>query len=141
MKVVYLCSTGTCSSLVAAHLHLGNLNKNATINEILNLPNFSRNHKQIGLSFYIGQDDKEREIYTLGVANEAKIMEISARDLVALFGKKIDIQYVDVSKFVPNYYLWCSAIMPKKAIAKIIKDNLVEIYNIIETSIINRDYH
>ena len=27
MMVVYLCPTGTCSSLVAAHLHLGNLTK------------------------------------------------------------------------------------------------------------------
>lgn len=132
MKVVYLCPTGTYSSLVAAHLHLGSLNKNATINEIISLPNFTQNHKQIGLSFYIGQDDQKRQIYTLGIANEAKIMVNSARDLVALFDKKIDIQYVDVSKFVPNYYLWCSAIMPKKAIARRIKDNLGEIYNIIE---------
>lgn len=141
MKVVYLCPTGTYSSLVAAHLHLGSLNKKATINEILSLPNFSQNPKQLGLSFFIGQDNQGRQVYTLGVANESKIIINSSRDLVDLFNEKIDIQYVDVSKFVPNYYLWCSSIVPKKAIARKIKDNLGEIYNIIETSILNRDHH
>lgn len=140
MKVVYLCPTGTYSSLVAAHLHLGSLNKNATIDEILSLPNFSENHRKAGLSLYVGQDKLQRQIFTLGVANEAKIIQNSAQDLVNLFHKKVEIQYVDVSKFIPYYYLWCSAIIPKKILAKRIKDNLEELYNIIETRI-NRDFH
>ncbi|MDK2822538.1 MAG: hypothetical protein PWQ67_1334 [Clostridia bacterium] len=114
MPIIYLCPTGTYASLVAANLHLGQINREAKINEILNLPNFGAFPGKVGMFLYIGKDRKGNLIYTLGTSNEAQLIIKSTYDLLRFTGyPENNLKLIDVSKYVPKHLVWCNGIFLK----------------------------
>ncbi|MFZ5943477.1 MAG: DUF3189 family protein [Bacillota bacterium] len=136
MKIVFLCPTGTFSSLTAAHLYLGNISRNTTVKEILELPYYGEFTAKTGLFFYIGKDKGENLIYTLGISNEPNIIMKSAYDLLTIKGiPREHLVFCDVSKYVPYYLVFLNRYFPnltKKIIAKILKKNFNSIQKEIE---------
>ncbi len=133
MAIIYMCPTGTHSSLVAANLHIGKIDLTSSVSDILHLPYYGQVNNKPGFFLFIGKDNQERAVYTLGVYHEAEIIKRSALDLLKLFNKERDFFFVDVSKFMPKVSVWCNAFLkkemyPRENIAVTLKENLKEIY-------------
>lgn len=97
MKVIYYCHTGAHTSLVAAAIHLGLLTSNRipTNQEIKNLPFFNNiKVRQLGIPFYLGVDDDNNKIYTLGLGFAYQLTEKAVHS----FLKEMTI--VDKYKFI-----------------------------------------
>jgi hypothetical protein len=106
MSIVFLCPTGTYTSLVAANLLVGNLKVNCQPHDILNLPYFGNFSKKPGIFLYIGTDSAGNKVYTLGTGNEAKLIIKSAYDLVKIMSiNPNELQLYDFTGFIPGY-IW-----------------------------------
>jgi len=73
MKVIYHCYGRAHSSVVAAHLHLGNLPMEGPVNkrQVAGLPEFDRaDASQWGIPHFMGADERGNEVYILGLANQ-----------------------------------------------------------------------
>ncbi|CFX21207.1 Protein of unknown function DUF3189 [Syntrophomonas zehnderi OL-4] len=69
MKIIYHCYGGSHSSVTAAALHLGWLDKDKLPNyeELMALPYYDKtNDSDFGSIRFMGRDDMENEIYVLG---------------------------------------------------------------------------
>jgi len=69
MKIIYHCFGGSHSSVTAAALHLGMLNRNRppTVEELMKIPYYDKtNDSDFGSIRYMGTDEYDNEIYVLG---------------------------------------------------------------------------
>ncbi|KJS83434.1 MAG: hypothetical protein JM58_12680 [Peptococcaceae bacterium BICA1-8] len=115
MPIVYLCPTGTYSSLVAANLHIGIIDEHCKVQDILNLPNFGIN-LSTGIFLFIGEDSKGDMIYTLGTSGEAQLIKKSAFDLAKIMGYEFEhIMLIDMSNYIPKYFGWYNTIFHKQS--------------------------
>jgi len=86
MKIFYLCRTGHHTSLLAAALYAGVIDENET-RPWSRLSGFdSINITDVGTPYYVGLDEENREVYTIGVWNENLIMSKAANELISLMG-------------------------------------------------------
>ncbi len=99
MKVIYHCYGGSHSSVLAAALHLGLIDKTTlpALDDLLNLPIFDKTcDDDFGLVRFVGKDELGHEIYILGKKNlgdrYTKILEGTA----AILGVKRDLIAVNV---------------------------------------------
>lgn len=83
MKIIYHCYGGTHSSVIAASLHLGLLEKNRlpSAEELLACPNFDRlTNQDYGKIFYMGKDKQGHEVYIMGCKNNGLLVETVLRE-------------------------------------------------------------
>lgn len=98
MNIIYSCSGGTHSSLVASYIHLGILptDKTPTKEEILRTPFDTIQPEEIGRIIYRGTDDMENNIYTLSKRNAGSIVLPALFDLNRILGHHPDnLQIID----------------------------------------------
>jgi len=114
MSIIYLCPTGTYSSLIAANLHTGIININSSINDLLQLPNFGHYKNIVGMFICVGKDEGGRIVYTLGTGNESELIIKSAQDLLQINNIRKNILFVDVSKYIPKQLVWCNKLAALK---------------------------
>lgn len=77
MHIIYYCYGSAHSSIIAAHLHLGNLPKDppASVEEIMALPDFDRaQNDDLGHFFFKGRDEKRRAVYTAALGKRPDMM-------------------------------------------------------------------
>ena len=70
VKVIYHCYGRAHSSVVAAHLHLGNLPMAGpvSIEQLIGLAEFDRaDPSQWGIPYLMGRDERGNEVYILGL--------------------------------------------------------------------------
>jgi len=116
MPIVYLCSTGTYSSIVAANLHIEKIDEHSNVEDIINLPNFGRFIDRIGIFLFIGEDSKGNMVYTLATGSEAQLIKKSALDLAKIINYPLDhIKLIDMSNYNLKYLGWCHAIFHKQS--------------------------
>ena len=116
MKVVYSCYWGSYLAVVAASLHLGGLSSNMyTTYDNLSLPLFnSISNEQMGELFFMGKDDKRREIYIIGAKNAGQVMKKTFNGISEVFGLGRDtIQYIDLNG-ISNFYIFIGGLLIKK---------------------------
>lgn len=86
MKIFYLCRTGHHTSLLAAALRAGLIDENET-KPWSRLSGFdSINITEVGTPYYVGLDEENREVYTIGVWNENLVMSKAANELISMMG-------------------------------------------------------
>lgn len=76
MKIFYYCFAGSHSSIIAGHIHLGQLpmDRVATISEIYQVKGFDcRHQKELGIPFFLGKDEEDNEIYAIGMGKNRSL--------------------------------------------------------------------
>jgi len=110
VKVFYYCHSGVHASVVAAGIHLGLLPQNNKLNErlVLELPYFDdRQGWPAGTPFFIGEDEKGSQVYTLAVGNERFLAPKSIRHFLQLFQlSQEDVYLVDALKYTTALLKW-----------------------------------
>lgn len=89
MKVIYHCYGGTHSSVLAAAIHLGLLQKNGPLSarKLFSCPMFDQlEHGQIGSINMIGKDKEGHEIYVMGCKNAGALVEKILPEFCQLLG-------------------------------------------------------
>lgn len=98
MKVFYCCYGSAHSSVVAASIHLGMLSERGkpSIKDLINLPHYDKTRSyQIGIPFFMGTDEKGRDIYIIGMGGEKQMIKRAIISL--LYELKVpDNEYVFV---------------------------------------------
>lgn len=83
MIIIFLGTTGVHQALITAHLYV----KSNNLNHVFLIANFCDMAKDdIGYPIYIGKDEDENEVYTLGVGHDIKMAEITLSDLREILG-------------------------------------------------------
>lgn len=98
MKIIYHCFGGSHSSVLAAALHLGLIEKNRlpSMDEMLALPYFDKTSKKdFGSIRFMGIDEYNNEIYILGKKNVGQRYDNMLKGVAELLGKKDEIIFVD----------------------------------------------
>ncbi|KJS22525.1 MAG: hypothetical protein VR72_05655 [Clostridiaceae bacterium BRH_c20a] len=115
MPIVYLCSTGTYSSIVAANLHIGRIDEQCKVQDIISLPHFGEFINRTGIFLFIGEDSKGDMVYTLGTGCEAQLIKKSALDLAKIMGYQLDhTKLIDMSNYIPKYLGWFNTVFHKQ---------------------------
>ncbi|MGE5582633.1 MAG: DUF3189 family protein [Bacillota bacterium] len=76
MKIFYYCFARSHSSVIAGHIHLGNLplERLPSIKEIINAPGFDQSTvKEVGIPYFLGKDPQGREIYIIGFGSKQQL--------------------------------------------------------------------
>lgn len=98
MKIIYHCFGGSHSSILAAALHLGLIEKNRlpSMDEMLALPYFDKTSKKdFGSIRFMGIDEYKNEVYVLGKKNVGRRHENMLKGVAELLGKKDEVIFVD----------------------------------------------
>jgi len=111
MKIFYLCRTGHHTSLVAAAIHLSNTSggpgykENVTLyNNLTRIHGFNKiNFRDIGRPFFVGVDEKDNEIYTIGVWKENLLMARAINDLIRLMDDSGQWFIIDTSPAISRW--------------------------------------
>ena len=92
MNIIYSCSGGTHSSVVASYIHLGVLpiDRVPTKEEILKTPFDQLEACDIGRIIYRGTDELDNKVFTLSKRNAGKIVIPALIDLNRLLGHTPD---------------------------------------------------
>jgi hypothetical protein len=99
VKIIFLDQLGCYVSVAAASYLAGKIYRNAKAAEVACLPFFAAHRDlKVGRFYYIGQDPKGNELYTLGAGGQARLIILSARDLIKILENKDIIVLVDVSQ-------------------------------------------
>lgn len=108
MKLVFIDQLGCYAALLAASYQTGKIGGQPSRQEILGLPAFA-DHQTIrfGDLRELGRDSVGNLVYTLGVGGEAKIMMISALELLRICGAGEDIRVINVSTFNDTRIKFC----------------------------------
>ena len=94
MKVIYHCYGRAHSSVVAAHLHLGNLPMTGpvSIGQVLGLAEFDRaDSSQWGILHLMGRDEQGHEVYILGLDSQTAAGLRAITSLAWHLGKKDEV--------------------------------------------------
>ncbi|HZJ85344.1 MAG TPA: DUF3189 family protein [Syntrophomonadaceae bacterium] len=105
IKFVYFDYGGSHSSVLAANIHLGNLNSAKTPSdaELINLPLFDKTvPEDFGTMQYVGQDENNHEVYVFGTRHSDFTATING--LAALLGVSTEYTFVGTMPYV-NYLL------------------------------------
>lgn len=98
MKIIYHCFGGSHSSVLAAALHLGLIEKNhlPSMEEMLALPYFDKTSKKdFGSIRFMGVDEFNNEVYVLGKKNVGRRYDNMLKGVASLLGKKDELVFVD----------------------------------------------
>lgn len=98
MKIIYHCFGGSHSSILAAALHLGLIEKRRlpSMNEMLALPYFDKTSKiDFGSIRFMGVDEFKNEVYVLGKKNVGHRYNNMLKGIAELLGKKDEVMFVD----------------------------------------------
>lgn len=98
MKIIYHCYGGTHSSVIAAALHLGLLEKYRlpSASELLACPNFDQlTNRDYGRIFYMGKDKRGHKVYVMGCQNSGAVVETALKDFCKIMG--IDDQKITLA--------------------------------------------
>lgn len=88
MKIFFLCKTGHHTSLLAANYYLNHLETGNGI-RIKEIPGFNDiKPKSIGTPYFVGKDDKNNEVYTIGVSSQPEIFTRVIGDYLNILGEK-----------------------------------------------------
>lgn len=89
MNIIYSCYWGGYLAVVAASLHLGILkdrDEDFNYKTVLTLPMFDKiKEEHLGKLFYLGKDDKGRNIYVVGCKNSGDILERALKGIAYIF--------------------------------------------------------
>lgn len=99
--MIYHCYGRAHSSVVAAHLHLGNLPLKGPVHlqTILNLPKFDRSKKDdYGIPSWMGKDEMGNDIYIMGFGTFSQICARTMEDLFRIFGRSDEVLLVNALK-------------------------------------------
>lgn len=99
MKVIYHCFGGSHSSVLAAALHLGIIDKTTlpNINDLVNLPIFDKTtDADFGVIRKVGNDEYGNEIYILGKKNLGDRYTKILEGIAYLLGVKEDLLAINV---------------------------------------------
>ncbi|HJV45727.1 MAG TPA: DUF3189 family protein [Bacillota bacterium] len=91
MNIVYFCFGSAHSSIVSAHIHLGDLpsERIPTEQEILAVGDFDSNITYfLGTLFYKGTDELGRRVFTMGMGPEMDIVREAFLSMIELSGGK-----------------------------------------------------
>ncbi len=94
MKVIYHCYGRAHSSVVAAHLHLGNLPMTGpvSVKQLIGLAEFDRaDSSQWGVPYLVGRDEQGNEVYILGLDSQTPAGLRAMTSLIWHLGKKDEI--------------------------------------------------
>jgi hypothetical protein len=107
MKVFYVCRTGYHTSVLAASLHLGYISHDADAKKIYSLSGYDKlNPDEIGKPYLAGIDDRDDEVYTIGVTGENHLMVRAAGELMTILGVSPgDWRIIDTSVISSNWTL------------------------------------
>lgn len=88
MKIFFLCRTGHHTSLIAAGILTGLITGKRNLHETLSrIRGYDKiNFKDIGTPFFVGTDNMNNEIFTIGIAKESILMERAIKELTAIIG-------------------------------------------------------
>lgn len=103
MKIFFLCRTGHHTSLIAAAIYMGLIKGKRNLQETISrIRGYDKiNFNEIGTPFFVGTDDKNNEIFTIGIARESILMERAVKELIAVIGvEPQDRKVINVSKAV-----------------------------------------
>ncbi len=109
MKIIFQDQLGCYAALVAAAYYTGVLQETPSLSDITTLPSFADHTNLLpGNLFYLGKDQEDNEIYTLGVGREGKVIATSIYDLFRILNKSEIVYVIDVSSinFLPLRLLW-----------------------------------
>jgi len=98
MKVFYTCYGSAHSSVIAAFIHVGILDKNVVppYKKITFLPHYDRtDDEEIGTPFFIGFDEWGNEIYVIGAKSNKNLLKNFLKDFIHYNGIKEDFIFVD----------------------------------------------
>ncbi|NLB88174.1 MAG: DUF3189 family protein [Syntrophomonadaceae bacterium] len=101
MKYIYFDFGGSHSSVLAANIHVGNLNKGQLPSdaELMNLPLFDKNSPDdFGKMHLIGKDEAGNEVYVLGTRHSN--FEPTIRGLATLAGVSQDFVFTHTMPYV-----------------------------------------
>lgn len=96
--MIYHCYGRAHSSVVAAHLHLGDLPDRGPVNlkTIINLPEFDKaSSKDFAIPHWMGRDEWGNEIYIMGFGMFNPICVRTMEDLFRLFGRSEEFLLVN----------------------------------------------
>jgi hypothetical protein len=108
IKIIYSCYWGSYLAVVAASLHLGYISVDGyNENDILALHLYNKiKDNQLGELFFIGMDDKGREIYIIGSKNSGKILKKTLKGIAEIYGfKKDTVLFIDTNPYYNNLTL------------------------------------
>ena len=88
MKIIYHCYGGTHTSVLAASIHVGKINKeklpdNKEINELKYFDDVSP--KDYGKLHFVGMDELGNEIYSCGMKKSASIVKKALKDILKIY--------------------------------------------------------
>lgn len=98
MKIVYHCFGGSHSSVLAASLHLGLIEKNhiPNLDEMMALPYFDKtSNLDFGSIRFMGVDEFGNEVYVLGKKGLGRRYNHMLQGIAELLGKKDEVTFVD----------------------------------------------
>lgn len=114
MKVIYSCYWGSYLAVVAASLHLRFIigQEDLTDEKLYRLPYFGNiKREDLGEMFYIGTDNRGREVFIMGSKKAGRVIERSLNGFAQIYGiEKNQIDFVDLTKF-NNLYLTFGAFL------------------------------
>lgn len=93
MIIIYHCYGGTHSSVMAASLHLGLLERNRkpTKEELSGLPYFDRqSDEDFGEFYFMGKDEKDSDVFIMGCKNAGFIVERALKNFCKIKGIERD---------------------------------------------------
>lgn len=105
MKYVYFDFGGSHSSVLAANIHVGKLNKGKLPSDadLMDLPLFDKNSQDdFGKMHFVGEDEAGHEVYVLGTKHS--YFEPTIKGLAALAGVSQDIVFTHTMPYV-NFIL------------------------------------
>ena len=110
MKIIYSCYWGSYLAVVAALLHLDELNGCNCNDMIVEFHKI----KQPGELYLMGKDDKGQEIYVLGAKNAGRVIKKTLKGISEIFGLgKYAVIFVDLNKH-SNYYIYFGGLLIQK---------------------------
>lgn len=100
MKIIYSSYFGSYLPVVASAMHLDILTPFVlpTFEQIFGLPYFGTKYSRMyGNFFYIGMDEYNNEVYTIGCKNLSDVMQRAHKSISSFFNLD-DIQYYDIDE-------------------------------------------
>lgn len=117
LNIIYHCYGGTHSSVTAAAVHLGWLpsGRTPTIEQMLQIPYFeTRDAKDHGYITYMGTDENNNHIYTVGRRDKPHVLVNIVDELAAVFNiPQETFRFISVMPNV-NIYMRIGGVLSRK---------------------------
>ena len=104
MKVIYHCYGGAHSSVIAAAIHLNQMNpeEKPSPHDLLKCAYFDEvPQEKLGVIHFLGEDEEGHQIYNMGCGASGAIVERALPDILKIYGESAhDLYMVDTLKCV-----------------------------------------